>query len=470
VAAITVTAACLPAFLAGAGTSDRARDILFLAPIAHLTVLLVAVVSATSTGGGRELLSREQAVAYPVSPTTDHLGALLMAPLSLAWMLQAWALLASTAYVVGPRPGLLLAQVPALGWLLTATTVGHCVAWGVEWVRRGPHGAWVVRGIATGVVVVTALLVVSDRLVPLLDRSPTRAVVAGSLAGATGDGSRLLGVCALLAVVSAAATVGGAVLARLVTRRPARDELRVEGSTREPRPNPGSDLTALLRVDRATVWRSVPLRRGLTVLSLFPGLVALGGALPWDTVVILPGLVASGGALLFGVNAWCLDGQGALWRDSLPARPLSGFGVRALAVAEVLLVASAATLVLASARAGAPLASEAAAVVCAAVVVTLQVVEASLRWSVRRPYAMDLRSARATPAPPAVMVGYSARLALVTTLTGLVFTVTARLDSWGWSVPVAMVFLAWSAWRLRRTAGQWADPVVRSRVLVTVTG
>ena len=30
-------------------------------------------------GGGRELLSREHAVAYPVSPTTDHLGALLLA-------------------------------------------------------------------------------------------------------------------------------------------------------------------------------------------------------------------------------------------------------------------------------------------------------------------------------------------------------------------------------------------------------
>ena len=28
------------------------------------------------------------------------------------------------------------------------------------------------------------------------------------------------------------------------------------------------------------------------------------------------------------------------------------------------------------------------------------VVSASMRWSLRKPYAVDLRSARATPAPP----------------------------------------------------------------------
>ena len=41
-------------------------------------------------------------------------------------------------------------------------------------------------------------------------------------------------------------------------------------------------------------------------------------------MTILPGLVASGGALLFGVNAWCLDGRGLLWRENLPARPDAG--------------------------------------------------------------------------------------------------------------------------------------------------
>ena len=54
---------------------------LLLLPSAYLSVLVIAVVSAATTGGGRELLPREQAVAFPVSTTTDHLGALAMAPL-----------------------------------------------------------------------------------------------------------------------------------------------------------------------------------------------------------------------------------------------------------------------------------------------------------------------------------------------------------------------------------------------------
>ena len=67
-----------------------------------------------------------------------------------------------------------------------------------------------------------------------------------------------------------------------------------------------------------------------------------------------------------------------------------------------------------------------------------------MRWSGARPYAVDLRSARATPAPPLVMVGYSARLALSTTLTGLVFSGLALVPAWRLSVLVAVPFLAWS--------------------------
>ena len=61
-----------------------------------------------------------------------------------------------------------------------------------------------------------------------------------------------------------------------------------------------------------------------------PGLVAIAGDLQWDMLTILPGLVASGGALLFGVNSWCLDGRGALWRDSLPVAARLVFVSRAI--------------------------------------------------------------------------------------------------------------------------------------------
>ena len=77
----------------------------------------------------------------------------------------------------------------------------------------------------------------------------------------------------------------------------------------------------MLRIDRAAIWRSVPLRRGHDGARLMPGAVALAGDLEWQMLTMLPGLVASGGALLFGVNTWCLDGRGALWRDSLPVSP-----------------------------------------------------------------------------------------------------------------------------------------------------
>ena len=78
---------------------------------------------------------------------------------------------------------------------------------------------------------------------------------------------------------------------------------------------------------------------------------------------------------------------------------------------EFLGVASLITIGIGALRAGIPNAVELAALVCTLLVVLLQVVGASMRWSLAHPYPVDLRSARATPAPPAAMVGYSARLA-----------------------------------------------------------
>jgi hypothetical protein len=177
--------------------------------------------------------------------------------------------------------------------------------------------------------------------------------------------------------------------------------------------------------------------------------------------------VASGGALLFGVNSWCLDGRGSLWRDSLPVDPRLAFVSRVLVLAEILLVATVVTLTLATVRAGLPTPTQLLAVCCATVVVTAQVVATALRWSVRSPYAVDMRSSRATPAPPLVMVGYSARLAFSTTFTGLLFNLTSHGD-WTWPLALSVPFLAWSATKLWRTSRAWADPQTRSRVIATV--
>ena len=474
VGVLTLLAGWLPAHLPGAaGTAGSAAlesgDVLKVLPSAYLGVLLIAVVSSTVAGGGRELLPRDQAVAFPVSPTTDHLGALLMAPLNIAWLMQAWVVLAATAFVVGPA-GLLRAQVPVLLWLVVATALAQAVAWAVEWVRRGPRGVWAIRALVGGLVAATAALVVTGRLVGLLDRAPTVPLMRGALSGAAGEWPPWLWTVGSLALLGVAAVAVGAGLAHAVARRPARDELRVETSVHRPRPAPASDLGALLRADRAGIWRAVPLRRGMAVLALLPGLVALAGGLDWYMLSLLPGLVASGGALLFGVNSWCLDGSGALWRDSLPVAPGLVFVSRVIVLTDVLLAATALTLGLAALRAGLPTVPQLVAVACAALVVTVQVVSASLRWSVRRPFAVDMRSARATPAPPLAMVGYSSRLAVSTTLTGMVFIATSRGEAWQVPVLVAVPFLLFSSVRLAGTARAWCTPETRSRVVVTVAG
>ncbi len=463
--AVTVLSAWLPAYLP---TGDNRRtDVLSLLPSAMLSLLFIALISAAASGGGRELVPRDQGVAFPITPTTDHLGALLMAPLNIAWLLQAWMLLGATAYVLGPQWGLVLSQVVMVLWLVTATATAQVVGWGVEWVRRGPRGAWIVRGASALLGLVGAYLIAAGMLGDLLNNSPT-VKLAGVSLGAAGGPSWTWALTNLgLLLATLVAVAAGAWVAAAVSRRPAGDELRLETSAHKARPHPGSDLVALIRTDRVGIWRSVPLRRGLAVLAVMPGMVAIAGDLQWDMLTILPGLVASGGALLFGVNSWCLDGRGALWRDSLPVEAHTVFLSRVLVLVEVLLVATAGTIVLASLRAGLPEDGELAAVTCGALVVVLQVVSASLRWSVRRPFAVDLRSARATPAPPLVMVGYSTRLALSTTFIGLLFSLLAR-TTWHWSVLIAAPFLLVSVYRLMRTADQWADPVTRSRIVATV--
>jgi hypothetical protein len=463
----TLAVAVVPALTPGAGDlgHGKALAVLTLLPVAFAGFLAVAVISAVVSGGGRELLPRDQAAPYPISPTTDHLGALLLAPVNTAWLLQAWLLLGSTAYGVGATWDLVTAQVVVLLWLLVATSVAQVVAWTMEAVRRRRHGIVVMRAVSAALLASAALLHVKDQLVPVLDRVPTVWLVVGAIDGFSWRWALTV---AVEVAVALCAVLVGVFPAHFAARRSARDELRVESEIRESRGNPRSDLSALVRTDRASVWRTVPMRRGLLVLAIGPGLVAIVGDLPWHAMTILPGLVASGGALLFGINAWCLDGRGGLWRESLPVSPQTVFTARTIVLAEFLLIASVITIVLASLRAGVPSPPELAALVATLVVVTVQVAAAGLRWSARRPFAVDLRSARATPAPPAVMVGYSTRLAISTTLTGLVFSGLARTPSWEVSVLMAIPFLAWSSARLVRTARAWTDPVQRARVVVSV--
>ncbi|WP_170286139.1 hypothetical protein [Nocardioides rubriscoriae] len=465
VLALTTAVAVVPAFLPGAGGVDgRARELLIVLPTALAGFVLLAVVSAAASGGGRELLARDPAAVFPVSPTTDHLGALLLAPLNIAWLLQAWLLLGVTAYGVGAG-ALAPAQVVVLLWLAAGTAFAQVLAWSLEGVRRLPHGMAAVRVLNLVVLGVALWLQVSDRLTDVLDAVPTRGVVVSLAFGVT---PRWAVTTAALLVVVVVLVALGAVPAHLAARRTPRDELKVESGRYPARSMPRSPLGAMVRTDRASVWRAVPMRRGVIVLALGPALVALLGDLQWDTMTILPGLVASGGALLYGVNAWCLDSRGTLWRESLPVPPGTVFDARAYVLAEFLLSASVLTVVVAGLRAGVPSAAELSALCSTLVVVTVQVVGASMRWSSARPYAVDLRSSRATPAPPAMMVAYSSRLALSTTLTGVLFSLLTRAPSPWVSLSLAVAMVAWSTARLLRAREAWVDPVERARVVTTV--
>lgn len=462
--ALTIAIAIVPAYVAGAGGPGRAFDLRILLPTALAGFLMLSMVSGAASGGGRELIARDPATIHPISPTTDHLGALLLAPLNIAWLLQAWSLLGVVAYAVGPDV-VYGAQVVTVLFLLSGTAFAQVLAWTLEGVRRVPHGIAGVRMLNVIVFGVALGLQISDQMLTVFDQIPTRTFVVAMIDGFTGRWTVTVLLLALSFVGFAAL---GAVPAHIAAHRTPRDELRVESGRHPARRMPRTALGALVRADRGSVWRAVPMRRGVVVLALGPALVALLGDLQWGAMTILPGLVASGGALLYGVNVWCLDARGTLWRESLPVAPTTVFDARTFVLAEFLLIASLLTVSVAGLRAGIPSVPELTALVATLVVVTVQVVSASMRWSFQRPYAVDLRSSRATPAPPAMMVAYSARLALSTTLTGLIFSGLSQRPDWELSLLVAVPLLAWSSWRLLRARRGWDDPVQRARVVMAV--
>ena len=133
VLALTVGFAVGPASLDASGDLGDILDTLVDSltgnvGVALLGTLLLSITSAMSSGGGRELLSRSEAAIHPVSARTEHLGALVLAPLNLAWLIQVWGLMAVVALVTPPER-LLGAQVVVVTWILAATAGGQAVGW-----------------------------------------------------------------------------------------------------------------------------------------------------------------------------------------------------------------------------------------------------------------------------------------------------------------------------------------------------
>ena len=471
VALAAVVAGCvlLPLRARGLGQAQDV-DARSLLPTAFLGFLVTATLAAISSAGGRELIVRDNAVAYPVSPGVDHVGALLLSPLNLAWMLQALALLALTSYAVPEGSSVSAGVLITVAWVLASTVVAQALSWAVEWLRTLPRGPWLVRGAGLLAAAVVVTVLAQGRTTQVLASSPARRWGLAVLSGTGGGWLTWAARLGELVAVIGTAFVAGLVLATALARRPRREESHSESRRWPRRPSPGGDALALLRGDRASVWRSVPLRRGALILTILPGTVAAIGRVPWETMPVLPGLVASGAALLFGVNSWCLDGPGAWWRASLPVRPRLVLAVRAVVLLETIAVPMGVTLALAVVRAPTrPSGAQVLALGCAAVVITAHVLARSLDWSVAAPHPADLRSARATPAPPAVMARYSAQLALVTTVTGIALGVSGSTGRTDVTLALTGVLLALAARRAVRVVRRWDVPEVRATVVQTVT-
>lgn len=461
---------------------------------AYLLLLLGLITAAVASAGGREVLPRNQLVAYPLAPATEHLGALLLAPLNLAWLLQVLGL----SLVTGAGAGVTASSVPGAvlpdgsltpaatgavllavsvtwAWAFVSTAAAQVLAWVVEVVRTLPGGRWWLRG-AMAVTALWALLAIDQQvLVDVLDRTPTALVSDRALDAARGAALPAgLTVLALLAAGLLLVRLGAAVHA-LLARRPSRDQARQETQRHPPHELPGSDapgaaLRVWRRADWAGVWRSPPLRRGLVVLVVAPVVGGLLAQVGWTDISLITAVVASGAGLLFGVNAFCLDGEGAPWRESLPVPARTWLVARAWVLTEVvLLTAVLATLAAASRADGRMTASAVTAAVAALVAMCGQVVARCLRWSTTHPHRAELRTTRDSPAPPGRMASYSAQLVLSTAGLGIVLSITARLGSPLWSVLAVLPSLLLTARSLTATASRWERHEVRSAVVQAVS-
>ena len=144
---VTLGVAVVPAFVPGAHGAGKAFDILLLVPSFMAGILVLNTGSAIASGGGRELISRDQAGPHPVSPTTDHLGALL--PGAAQHRVDDPGLGAPRVGRLrdAPRQGSSQAEIGVVLWIVLCTALGQVVAWSMEAVRRGPGGIAISRGL-----------------------------------------------------------------------------------------------------------------------------------------------------------------------------------------------------------------------------------------------------------------------------------------------------------------------------------
>jgi hypothetical protein len=439
------------------------------APTVYLGFFVLSIVSPLTAGGGNELYPQEQLVAFPVRPETHFLTGLAVLPINLAWVSQLVVLTAATAFYLPRTWGSLLAVPTVLAYVVAAAAIGQALSWTVAGLRATRRGRAVTWAAAAAVAAALVLAVRAYGAADVVQAAPTVQLVIAAAQAGEGTYGTWLGVTATLVGSAGAALAAGRRACAWALRRPGDAGASREGRAVRVRRPHRSAFRELLAADRASVWRSVSLRRGALVLGLLPGLVTLAIGVPWSTLLLLPGLVASGAALLFGVNAFCLDGGGAVWLATLPHDPRLALRAKAWVVAEVslvpVLIAVGAGLLRVRGEAGP---AGAVALACATVATVVSVVGTSLRLSVTRPHRADLRGRRDTPAPPGTMAVYSVRLAAQTTFIGLFVAGAAEVGHWLAPVLVALPVTLLGLYSAAGAAREWADPRRRATVALTV--
>jgi hypothetical protein len=437
-----------------------------LAPAAFLGFGVLAVIAPLTAGGGNEILPSSQLVVFPVRPRTYFLGGLLLAPANLVWVVQLLVLAAETAYLTldGHR---LLGGVTTTAFVVCLTILGQALAWLVVGLRQTRRGRRVVGALSAALLVAAVVVIRGDLVDPVLDASPTHAVVR---AIEVGPGTRWLLTTGTLVLLCALGLVVGARACGWALSRPNDTTALGTGAVVRRRAARRSQLAELVAIDRASVWRSSALRRGGLVLAVLPGLGAIGAAVPWQSLIVLPGLVAAGAGLLFGVNAFCLDGAGAVWLASLPHDPRLLARAKVLVLIETVAATIGVVLLAGSIRSeGTPTAAQVTAIVSSAIASGAVVVATCLALSVRRPHRADLNGPRDAVAPPGALALASARLALPAGLIGVLLEASSQSSIW-WVPPVvAAPILGLALLWLSRSFGRYADPLVRSRIVQTVS-
>jgi hypothetical protein len=205
-------------------------------------------------------------------------------------------------------------------------------------------------------------------------------------------------------------------------------------------------------------------------MAILPGAIAAITEPSWDSLVLLTGLVAAGSGLLFGVNAFGMDGPGALTLEGLPMRPELRYWAKAATILEFSGLTVAGALVVGAVRAEtSPTATQLVALVAAALVTSLAVASFCMNVSVKSPHRSDLRGRRDTPAPPGAMIGYSARLAWRTTWIAMVLSLTSLATVAWLPLLVAIPMASLAGLSLMGSSRRWLDTETRSRVIATVS-